>query len=83
VAGIKPTVGLTSRAGVVPISHTQDTVGVHGRSLADAAAVLGTLTGPDARDPQTAASAGHFFPIIGSSSIRTACAAHASASRGS
>lgn len=61
VAGIKPTVGLTSRAGVVPISHTQDTVGAHGRSLADAAAVLGALTGPDARDPQTAASAGHFF----------------------
>jgi amidase len=61
VAGIKPTVGLTSRAGVVPISHTQDTVGVHGRSLADSAAVLGALTGPDARDPQTSASAGHFF----------------------
>jgi amidase len=61
VAGIKPTVGLTSRAGVVPISHTQDTVGTHGRSLADAAAVLGALTGPDSRDPQTAKSAGHFF----------------------
>jgi amidase len=61
VAGIKPTVGLTSRAGVVPISHTQDTVGTHGRTLADAAIVLGALTGPDARDPQTAASAGHFF----------------------
>jgi amidase len=61
VAGIKPTVGLTSRAGVVPISHTQDTVGTHGRSLADSAAVLGALTGPDPRDPQTAASAGHFF----------------------
>jgi amidase len=61
VVGIKPTVGLTSRAGVVPISHTQDTVGTHGRSLADAAAVLGALTGPDSRDPQTAASAGHFF----------------------
>jgi amidase len=60
VAGIKPTVGLTSRAGVVPISHTQDTVGTHGRSLADAAAVLGALTGPDPRDPQTAKSAGHF-----------------------
>ena len=60
VAGIKPTVGLTSRAGVVPISHTQDTVGTHGRSIADAAAVLGALTGPDSRDPQTAASAGHF-----------------------
>jgi amidase len=61
VAGIKPTVGLTSRAGVVPISHTQDTVGTHGRSVADAAVVLGALAGPDPRDPQTAASAGHFF----------------------
>ena len=61
VAGIKPTVGLTSRAGVVPISHTQDTVGTHGRTLADAAVVLGALAGPDPRDPQTAASAGHFF----------------------
>jgi amidase len=60
VAGIKPTVGLTSRAGVVPISDTQDTVGVHGRSVADAATVLGALTGVDPRDPKTAASAGHF-----------------------
>lgn len=61
VAGIKPTVGLTSRAGVVPISFTQDTVGVHGRSMADAATVLGALTGVDARDPKTAASDGRFF----------------------
>lgn len=60
VAGIKPTVGLTSRAGVVPISNTQDTVGVHGRSVADAATVLGTLTGLDPRDAKTAASAGKF-----------------------
>jgi amidase len=60
VAGIKPTVGLTSRAGVVPISATQDTVGPHGRSLADCAAVLGALTGLDARDPATAGSAGKF-----------------------
>jgi len=60
VAGIKPTVGLTSRAGVVPISFTQDTVGVHGRSLADAATVLGALTGVDPRDAKTAGSAGHF-----------------------
>src|SRR6266849_4960062 len=37
VVGIKPTVGLTSRAGVVPISHTQDTIGPHGRTIADAA----------------------------------------------
>src|SRR5262245_19454392 len=61
VAGIKPTVGLTSRAGVVPISHTQDTVGTHGRTLADAATVLGALTGVDPRDAQTAGSAGHFL----------------------
>jgi len=40
VVGIKPTVGLTSRAGVVPISHIQDTVGPHGRTVADAAAAL-------------------------------------------
>src|SRR6266545_1329268 len=40
VVGIKPTVGLTSRAGVVPISHTQDTIGPHRRTVADAAAVL-------------------------------------------
>ncbi len=60
VVGIKPTVGLTSRAGVVPISHTQDTVGPHARTVADAAAVLSALVGVDPRDPQTAASAGHF-----------------------
>jgi len=61
VVGIKPTVGLTSRAGVVPISHSQDTVGVHGRTVADAAAVLGALVGVDPRDPATAGSAGKFF----------------------
>jgi amidase len=61
VVGIKPSVGLTSRAGVIPISSTQDTVGVHGRTVADAAAVLGPMTGVDPRDPKTAASAGHFF----------------------
>ena len=60
VVGIKPTVGLTSRAGVIPISHNQDTVGPHARTVADAAAVLGALTGVDPRDPATAASAGHF-----------------------
>jgi amidase len=61
VVGIKPTVGLTSRAGVVPISHNQDTVGPHGRTVADAATVLGALTGVDPRDQATAASAGRFF----------------------
>ncbi len=55
VVGIKPTVGLTSRAGVVPISHTQDTVGVHGRTVADAAAALGVIQslGSDGRDAAT------------------------------
>jgi amidase len=61
VVGIKPTVGLTSRAGVVPVSHSQDTVGPLARSVADAAAVLGALTGVDERDPATQASAGRFF----------------------
>lgn len=60
VAAIKPTVGLTSRAGVIPISHTQDTVGPHARTVADAAAMLSALVGVDPRDPQTAASAGKF-----------------------
>ena len=55
VVGIKPTVGLTSRAGVVPISHTQDTVGVHGRTVADAATVLGVIQSRtyDGRDAAT------------------------------
>jgi amidase len=55
VVGIKPTVGLTSRAGVVPISHTQDTIGPHGRTVADAAALLGVMQSrtSDGRDPAT------------------------------
>ena len=55
VVGIKPTVGLTSRAGVVPISHVQDTVGPHGRTVADAATVLGVIQSVtcDGRDPAT------------------------------
>ena len=52
VVGIKPTVGLTSRQGVIPISHTQDTVGPHARTVADAAAVLSAIaeSGIDYRD---------------------------------
>jgi amidase len=55
VVGIKPTVGLVSRAGVVPISHTQDTVGPHARTVADAATVLNAIIQrtPDPRDPAT------------------------------
>lgn len=55
VVGIKPTVGLTSRAGVIPIAATQDTVGVHARSVRDAALVLNAMIGSDERDPATAA----------------------------
>ncbi len=62
VVGIKPTVGLTSRAGVIPISATQDTVGSFGRTVADAAAVLGALVGVDPRDAATQASAGQSRP---------------------
>lgn len=61
VVGIKPTLGLTSRAGVIPIAHSQDTVGPFGRTVADAALLLGAIVGVDERDPATAASAGHFF----------------------
>ena len=55
VVGIKPTVGLTSRAGIVPISHTQDTFGPHGRTVADAAIALGVVQSRtfDGRDPAT------------------------------
>ena len=61
VVGIKPTLGLTSRAGVIPISESQDTVGPHGRTVADAAAVLGALVGVDSRDAATGESAGKFY----------------------
>jgi len=55
VVGIKPTVGVTSRAGVVPISHVQDTIGPHGRTVADAAAALSVIASrtPDKGDPAT------------------------------
>src|SRR5438477_7260855 len=58
VVGIKPTVGLVSRAGVVPISHTQDTAGPHARTVMDAAIVLHAIAQrtPDPRDPATSTS---------------------------
>jgi amidase len=59
LVGIKPTVGLVSRAGVIPISHTQDTAGPLCRTVADAAALLTVLAGADPRDPATDAAAGH------------------------
>lgn len=61
VVGIKPTVGLTSRSGVVPISHTQDTVGPFALTVADAALLLGAITGVDPNDPATTASEGRLY----------------------
>ncbi|MDE3154622.1 MAG: amidase [Acidobacteriota bacterium] len=58
IVGFKPTVGLWSRSVVIPISHTQDTAGPMGRTVADVATLLGALTGVDPDDPATAASAG-------------------------
>ena len=58
LVGLKPTVGLVSRAGIVPISHSQDTAGPMTRTVRDAAILLGALVGVDSRDPATRASAG-------------------------
>jgi amidase len=58
VVGIKPTVGLVSRTGIVPLSAAQDTAGAMARTVADAAALLTALAGPDPADPATAAAAG-------------------------
>ena len=58
LAGIKPTVGLVSRSGIIPISHSQDTAGPMCRTVRDAAILLGALTGVDPDDPATAQSGG-------------------------
>ena len=59
LVGIKPTLGLLSRDGIIPIAHSQDTAGPMTRSVADAALLLGAMTGIDARDGVTAFSSGH------------------------
>jgi amidase len=59
--GIKPTLGLWSRAGVVPITANQDTAGPIARNVTDAAVLLGAATGVDPNDPATAAQTGHAF----------------------
>lgn len=51
IVGLKPTVGLVSRSGIIPISSTQDTAGPMARTVRDAALLLGVLAGPDPRDP--------------------------------
>ncbi len=59
LVGVKPTVGLVSRAGIIPLSHSQDTAGPMARTVRDAAVLLGTLAGSDPADEATAASGGH------------------------
>ena len=60
IVGLKPTLGLVSRSGIIPIAHSQDTAGPMARSVADAALLLSVLTGVDARDAATTRSIGHF-----------------------
>ncbi len=61
IVGIKPTLGLLSRSGIVPISHSQDTPGPMARTVTDAVLLLSAMTGVDPRDAATTASTGKFF----------------------
>jgi len=61
LVGIKPTVGLIGRSGIIPISHSQDTAGPMARCVRDAALMLGALTGVDLRDDATKPSAGKSY----------------------
>ena len=61
IVGIKPTLGLLSRSGIIPIAHSQDTAGPMARTVADAAILLGAMTGVDERDPATRSSAKRNF----------------------
>jgi amidase len=65
LVGTKPTVGLISRAGIIPISHSQDTAGPMCRTVTDAAILLGALAGADGRDNATKAGAGKSFADYG------------------
>ena len=56
IVGIKPTLGLLSRSGIIPIAHSQDTAGPMARTVADAAILLGAMTGIDGRDKATSLS---------------------------
>jgi len=59
IVGIKPTLGLVSRSGIIPIAHSQDTAGPMARSVRDAAILLTAMTGVDADDPATAGAEIH------------------------
>ena len=78
IVGIKPTLGLVSRAGIIPIAHSQDTAGPMARTVADAAILLDALAEPWSGE-RGCGERGHFTPA---SWIATACAAHGSVLRG-
>ena len=61
IVGLKPTVGLVSRSGIIPIAHSQDTAGPMGRTVADVAALLGGLIGVDDEDEVTVSSEDHSY----------------------
>ncbi|MEP6768827.1 MAG: amidase [Acidobacteriota bacterium] len=62
IVGIKPTLGFVSRAGIIPIAHSQDTAGPMARCVTDAAILLAVMAGADAADPPTRAAAQHALP---------------------
>lgn len=62
IVGLKPTVGLVSRSGIIPISSSQDTAGPMGRTVEDVAICLGALVGIDETDTKTLAAKGKYFP---------------------
>ncbi len=74
IVGLKPTVGLVSRAGIVPISHSHDTAGPMARTVTDAAIMLGALTGIDSDDDYTKKSEGKgltdYTPFLQKNSLR-------------
>ena len=81
IVGIKPTVGLVSRTGIIPISHTQDTAGPMARTVTDAAILLGALAGADPDDRSRSPGRAKGRRTTRPSSIRTRSRAPGSASR--
>jgi amidase len=80
LVGIKPTLGLVSRSGIVPISHSQDTAGPMTRTVADAAAILGAIAGSDPEDAATGTPTRRDAATTPRRSMRPASRARASAS---
>jgi amidase len=74
LVGLKPTVGLVSRSGIIPISHTQDTAGPMCRTVTDAAVLLSAIAGTDPADPATAAPAApaDYRPFLDPTALRGA-----------